>query len=212
MTYFEARRIERLFMRYRQLTVDYWKAVEPIERGRHGWMAGPGAPRHNETDASRPLRQTITMLEPEVEHWAQRLGVGVSGVSYPAPAVGGPALPFNFLSCVTDQWIGYTYVSQDNVLDAIDKCIGAAQFVKRRIAARLLKPWCWLVDVPALLVGWPFEVLRKAGVPEKFVEGTGAQVVKAILTALLWLAAFAYAIYRTDLPAAIQKTLEKTFG
>jgi hypothetical protein len=116
-------------------------------------------------------------------------------------------IPVNLLACVTDRRAGYRNVSQEEVTDAIDQCIGAAVFVKRRLLARLLKPWCWLVDVPAVIVGWPFYVMRKAGVPDKIVESTGAQIIKAILTGLLWLVGFAYAVYRTGLAAAMQAAL-----
>ncbi|MPZ18105.1 MAG: hypothetical protein GEV06_09360 [Luteitalea sp.] len=206
MTYFDARRAEELFRLYRQLALDYWAAVEPIERG-PGSMEGPEAPTHSETETSRPLRQEIMMLLPQVEYWADCLGVSVRGESHPPSEVRGPIIPFNFLACVTDQWVGYKCVSRDDVVDAVDRCIGAADFAKRAILARLLKPWCWLVDVPALLVGWPFHVMRKAGVPDAFVESTGAQIAKVILTALLWLAGFVYAVYQTGLAAAIQATL-----
>ena len=61
--------------------------------------------------------------------------------------------------------------------------------------------------MPALIVYWPFAVMRKAGVPDKIIESTGIQVMKAILTAALWLLIFAYAVYRTGLAAALQATL-----
>lgn len=147
-------------------------------------------------------------MQPEVVYWVNRLGVDVKDQSFPAPAVGGPVIPFNLLG-VVDQDIGHTLVATNNVLDAIDRCIGAAEFVKGQLLARLVKPWCWLVDVPALIVGWPFVIMRKAGVPAKFVEGTSVQVIKVILTGLIWLSGFAYAVYRTGLGTAIQAVLAK---
>jgi hypothetical protein len=207
MTYWEARKMEAVFRRYRQLAIDYWAAVTPINYGSSGWMAGPGAPTHQDTEKSLELRTHLTTLEPEVMLYAQHLGVGVGGQSFPAPAVGGPVIPFNLLSCVTDQWVGHKHVPVATVLDAIDRCIGAAQFAKRTLGARLVKPWCWLVDVPALIVGWPFEVMRKAGVPDSIVESTGAQVLKAIFTGLLWLAGIAYTAYKTGLAAAFESII-----
>ena len=107
MTYFEARKVEALFRRYRQLAVDYWSAINPIDYGGQGWMAGPGAPTHEETDASRELRREIASLLPEVQLHAKHLGVAVEGLNYPPAAVGGSVIPFNFLGCVTNQWVGY---------------------------------------------------------------------------------------------------------
>ena len=209
MTYLEARRVEALFKEYRKLALDYWAARIPAPESPHAWMAGPGGLEPTETDASREFRRKLMLSQPEALYWADRLGVGVAGQSFPAPAVGGPVIPFNLLACVIDQNIGHTTVPTEEVLDAIDKCIGAAAFEKRRLLARLVKPWCWLVDVPALIVGWPFHVMRKAGVPAKFVESTTAQIIKAVLTGLLWLTGFAYAVYRTGLGAAIRAALTK---
>jgi hypothetical protein len=209
VTYFEARRIKRLFERYRELAVAYWDAVEPIP---HGVLNGPGAPTFKDTDASLPLRRELVLLEPEVIHSARLIGAETRGQSLPPPAWGGVVMPFDFLSQVLSLWVGYKYIAPQDVLDAIDKCIGAAGFVERRILARVVRPWCWLVDVPALFVGWPFAILRRAGVPEKWVEGTGAQVVKAILTGLLWIAGLAWTIHRFGFAPGIQKALDKAFG
>ena len=207
MTYLEARRVEALFKEYRKLTLDYWAALIPAPQNSQAWMAGPGGLPPTETVTSREFRRRLTLIQPEVVYWANRLGVAVTGQSFPAPVVGGPIIPFNLLECATDQNIGHAKVPPAKVLDAIDKCIGAAGFAKRHLLGRLVKPWCWLVDVPALIIGWPFLVMRKAGVPDKFIEGTGAQVIKAVLTGMLWLAGFAYAVYRTGLAAAIHAAL-----
>jgi hypothetical protein len=134
----------------------------------------------------------------------------MTGQSYPAPAVGGPVLPFNMLAAVTDQWVGHTYIPRQEVADAIDRCIGAARLKRKTIGWRLVKPWCWLIDLPALVVGWPFAVMRKAGGPSAIVDGPGAQVLKAIITALLWLVAVAFAVYRgADLASAVRGLLRK---
>ena len=105
---------------------------------------------------------------PVVEHWARRLNG-------------------------TDFWTGYSYLQRNEIEDTLDRCVGAAEFAKKRALARLLKPWCWLVDVPALIVAWSFLVMKKAGVPQKFIEGTGAQIAKVIMTAVLWLIGIAWA-------------------
>ena len=128
MTYLEARRVEMLFREYRKLTLDYWDALIAAPESPHAWMAGPGGLQPTETDSSREIRRKLKLIQPEVVHWANRLGVSVTGQSFPAPAVGGPVIPFNFLECVTDQNIGHTTVPTARVLDAIDKCIGAAGF------------------------------------------------------------------------------------
>lgn len=207
MNFFEAVRIERKFREYRDLAIAYWAAVEPIEYGAHGWMAGPDAPTHRENEESRKLRRELVMREPEVILFASKLGVGVTGQSFPAPAVGGPVLPFNLLAHVIDQNVGHRHVDRQMVLDAIDRCIGAAGVIKRRIGFRLLKPWCWLVDIPALIVAWPFRIMHRAGVPDSIVESGIAQVTKTVLASLLSIGTFAYAVYKVGLLAALASLL-----
>ena len=152
-------------------------------------MVGPDRPTHEETDASRGIRQALSMLEPEVKYWAQHLGVNVGAQSFPAQAVGGPVIPINFLACVINQSVGHRHIDRDVVLDAIDRCIGAASFAKREFLKRLLNPFCWLVDLPVLIVGWPFHIMRRAGVPDTVVDGSGAKVVKAVMAGAVALAA-----------------------
>jgi hypothetical protein len=200
MTYFEAKELEALFRRYRAQALEYWQAVEPAQLH---WMNGPGQKLENDTEQSLPLRSEIMRLLPEVEDGAQRLGVGYMGQSYPAPMIGGPVIPVNFFSCVVDRRAGHTVIERERILDIIDRCIGAAEVVKKRAFWRVAKPWNWLIDIPALIVGWPFAVMRKVGVPDQIVESTGAQVLKTILTWLIWLGGLVYAAIKTGVAAAL---------
>lgn len=205
MTYFEARRAEALFGRFRQLTIDYWAAVKPIDSS---WTDDPSAPRHEETDISRPLRQAISTLEPEATHLARRLGAGIEGHSAPGPAIGGVVVPFNLLDCVFNQWVGHSAVRKEEILDGIDRCIGAASTTKRTKGLRLINLLYWFVDIPALIVGLPFAVMRRAGVPNSIVESTSAQVIKAVLTILV-MAALIYVGYEVSLSDALSSLKSK---
>jgi hypothetical protein len=209
MTYFEARRMHQAFLRYRDLALRYWSARSPVPRNENSWMLGQHAPVYRETESSASLRSEIAQLQPEILDYARRLGVAVTATSFPAPAVGGPVIPFNLLGSVTDEVVGHHAIDPQMVLDAIDRCVGAASYARQRLGARLLKPWCWLVDVPALFVGWPFEVMRKAGVPEKFVDGNLVQGIKGAAIALVWLAAFAWVARSAGLHAALQAAVDK---
>jgi hypothetical protein len=60
VTYLEARRVETLFKTYRQLALDYWAAVEPINYGPNAWMAGPGAATHKDTEKSASEQRHFT--------------------------------------------------------------------------------------------------------------------------------------------------------
>jgi hypothetical protein len=209
MTYLEARRIEHLFIRFRDTAMAYWSAFDLVEE-QYGRLPNPriDAPSDN-IDRWMQLRQDINTMLPEVKHWADHIGGGVHGVSYPPPIVGGPAVRINYLDCVVEPRAGHHTVDRMKVINVIDRCIGAASFTKRRILARLVRPWCWLVDVPALIVSWPFAVMQKAGVPTKIVEGSWAQAVKVIGIGALWIGVLVYIARLQGFDAAMTALLQK---
>src|SRR5438128_815596 len=131
------------------------------------------------------LREQINLLYPEVNDLAMNLGVSVVFQSYPAPAIGGPVLPVNVLLSVVDQEMGHKPIETQMILDMIDRCIGTAKVVKRRSLKRLLIPWYWLIDVPTIIVRFPFLILRNAGLPATVEENIVSQVIKAILVIVI---------------------------
>jgi len=181
MNYFEARRAERLFREYRTLALEYWNARPPDERDFFDTLSEK-APESLE---SVRLREQINLLYPEVNDLAMNLGVSVVFQSYPAPAIGGPVLPVNVLLSVVDQEMGHKPIETQMILDMIDRCIGTAKVVKRRSLKRLLIPWYWLIDVPTIIVRFPFLILRNAGLPATVEENIVSQVIKAILVIVI---------------------------
>ena len=181
MNYFEARRAERLFREYRKLALEYWNARPPDERDFFDTLSEK-APESLE---SVRLREQINLLYPEVNDLAMNLGVSVVFQSYPAPAIGGPVLPVNVLLTVVDQEMGHKPIETQMILDMIDRCIGTAKVVKRRSLKRLLIPWYWLIDVPTIIVRFPFLILRNAGLPATVEENIVSQVIKAILVIVI---------------------------
>ena len=181
MNYFEARRAERLFREYRTLALEYWNARPPDERDFFDTLSEK-APESLE---SVRLREQINLLYPEVNDLAMNLGVSVVFQSYPAPAIGGPVLPVNVLLSVVDQEMGHKPIETQMILDMIDRCIGTAKVVKRRSLKRLLIPWYWLIDVPTIIVRFPFLILRNAGLPATVEESIVSQVIKAILVIVI---------------------------
>ena len=181
MNYFEARRAERLFREYRKLALEYWNARPPDERDFFDTLSEK-APESLE---SVRLREQINLLYPEVNDLAMNLGVSVVFQSYPAPAIGGPVLPVNVLLSVVDQEMGHKPIEKQMILDMIDRCIGTAEVVKRRSLKRLLIPWYWLIDVPAIIVRFPFLILRNAGLPATVEENIVSQVIKALLVIVI---------------------------
>ena len=181
MNYFEARRAERLFREYRTLALEYWNARPPDERDFFDTLSEK-APDSIE---SVRLREQINLLYPEVNDIAMRLGVSVVFKTYPAPAIGGPVIPVNVLLSVVDQEMGHKPIEKQMILDMIDRCIGTAKVVKRRSLKRLLIPWYWLIDVPTIIVRFPFLILRNAGLPATVEESIVSQVIKAILVIVI---------------------------
>src|SRR2546425_2496443 len=177
MNYFEARRAERLFREYRTLALEYWNARPPDERDFFDTLSEK-AP---ESIESVRLREQINLLYPEVNDIAMRLGVSVVFKTYPAPAIGGPVIPVNVLLSVVDQEMGHKPIEKQMILDMIDRCIGTAEVVKRRSLKRLLTPWYWLIDVPAIIVRFPFLILRNAGLQATVEERIVFQVFKPFL-------------------------------
>lgn len=61
---------------------------------------------------------------------------------------------------------------------------------QRRAFMRSVVPIYWLVDIPALVIRWPFLVLRAAGLPSAWEDTLAGQVFKVLeLLALIGIAA-----------------------
>jgi len=186
MNYFQAKRAERLLCVYKELALRYWQ-IQP-EDMRDPWEIRGSVPR-DESEESFKLRQQINLMFPEVNNLAKQAGAGVTYNSYPAPAVGGPILRVNMLASVVDQQMGHSAVSRREVLDVIDRSIGAAGAIRRREFRRMLNPLMWPIEVAAFIVRIPFLILRKAGLPASVEENIVSQVIKTVMTLVLLLLA-----------------------
>ena len=183
--YFTARRWLKALEAFKAMAESYWRSVEMIPGGGNSWMRGPDAPLWLETDDSLRLRQQIHQAEAEVIAISKDLLVDVMGFSEPAPMIGGTVIPFNFLGRICNTFVGHSHVSIDQVRDAIDRTIGAAKAAEDAAWRRLVNPAYWLIDGPALIVSWPFLVLKAAGVPARVIESTAASVIQGILKVLI---------------------------
>ena len=186
MNYFQAKRAERLLYVYKELALRYWQ-VQP-EDMRDPWERREGVPQ-GESEESFKIRQQINLMFPEVNELARQAGAGVTYKSYPAPAVGGPILPVNMLASVVDQQMGHAPVSRREILDVIDRSIGAAGAIQKREFRRMLNPLMWPIEIAAFIVRIPFLILRKAGLPASVEENIVSQVIKTVMTLVLLLLA-----------------------
>ena len=71
--------------------------------------------------------------------------------------------------------------------------------MRKREGARLLKPWCWIIDVPVFLVGLPFLIMRRAGVPSTAIDSAGVSIVRGLLSTALSLGLAAWVFIKTGL-------------
>ena len=76
---------------------------------------------------------------------------------------------------------------------------------------RLLSPWWWIVDVPALIVRFPFLVLRAAGLPPKVEENIISEAIKGVLSVVLSVALAAMMAY-LGLEGLAPDLAERLFG
>ena len=140
------------------MALEYWSEKPNDSRGRIERHRGISAPQ---TEESRRLREEINHTYPGLQQYAEELGVAVSVTSYPAPAVGGPVIRSNLLGLVLDQYAGHSRVPREQVIDAINRCIGAAKAQRERLLWRqALNPFWYIVEMFAFLLRVPFLILR----------------------------------------------------
>lgn len=180
-TYFQAAEAVKVFTEYRRLTLAYWDTQPPDNRG---WM-GRDLPVP-ENEESLRIRQQIIQLYPLASTSANRMGVPVTGQSFPAPIVGGPVIPVNLLYGAFDRNQGHSQLPQQDVLDGIDRCLAQATTVKKHLFwHQLVNPVWWITEVIAYVLRIPFVILRRAGVPASVEESIWGNIVKAVFLLIL---------------------------
>lgn len=188
MTYFEARRAERVLKEYRDLAFRYWKAKPKREPTGHEWMADRQP--DPESQDSIPLREQLNKSYPKVSVFAQHLGVPTQITSYPAPAIGGPIVHADLLNCVIDQHVGQSSVPKAEVVDAIDKCIGMAQNLQEHLFwKQAVNPLYYLIMAAGFVLRIPFLILEQAGLPHEVEKSVWGHIFKVLeFLALAWVA------------------------
>lgn len=180
--YFIAAKAEKVFSEYKRLALEYWKAKPAVPAD---WWMTEGAP-HPESKESNALRSKLLQLYPIANTFAKRLGIVVSGESYPAPAVGGPVVPINFLYAVIEPDQGHNYISEQAALDRIEVAISMAKALKEEwLWRQALNPVWYLIEVVAYVLRIPFLILRRAGIPERVEESVWGHAIKVIFFIIL---------------------------
>jgi hypothetical protein len=121
-------------------------------------------------------------MTPTVVRCAAALGLKTAVILRQAPALGGAELPADlFALAISPQFLAEYNAPTAWVIDLVDRCIGAAMDARRAAMVRLFSPWCWVVDVPSLILRLPFLILRGAGLPPSVEESLIGQVAKVAL-------------------------------
>lgn len=155
MNYFEARKHDAFLRRFR----------EDVELF---WARDPKAP------GERALREVFR----EASDRVRELGYQPSWVRTATLARNPRDLSGNYIGDLlsNEQW------RRARALGFLDECVGAAKFARRRARNRLLSPWCWPVDLVALVVSFPVRVLRAAGMPKSHESEWWVRLIQAAFT------------------------------
>jgi hypothetical protein len=194
--YLLAGRAQAVFAEYRRLACAYWSATPADDRTgiARSWPLGQSRP---ETVLSDQLRGQLNALLPEVSAYARRVGAPTTalGTGVRSGAVG------NYLLGVFQPDQGMIHISQQEVVDNLDRCDGAARFMRREAGRQLWYPWTWLVTIVAFVLRLPFAILKGAGLPASIEESAWAGVIKVILLVVLTLLAGYLGIKHLDASA-----------
>jgi hypothetical protein len=144
MHYFEARQVLKRLREFRRLALLSWTLTGGLEVGGRlmyeiARVAADDLPAIEPASIPDQLRKwdrSIQEMIPTVKVHAAQLDVSLDQNGY------------NVLKDLLVE-------QPQAALDAIDRCIGAADEARHRALLRLVIPTYWLVDIPALAVRWP---------------------------------------------------------
>lgn len=181
MNYFRARAAVKALDQLTELVYRYWDVLPHDKRD----YLRRDLPRP-ESEESWQLWQRIQWALPKIVVFVNELGVDTTFMS------GSHSLGFRHLdglAAITEDE-SRTHISPLHIADLLTRCRAAAQQEQRRAFLRLVIPVYWLVDIPALLIRWPFLVLRAAGLPREWENTMAGRLIKVLeLLALVGIAA-----------------------
>ncbi len=188
VNYFRARRALELFREYRREALLFWVLFTVPDQDTVADEVASLADKVNAMSAAelaaarlstpRRLNEQI----PALQAYARELKVSTEvGVRIPAVA-GGGQVTIDGLANLTDRdMANWLLPPPARALSIVDMCIGAAELAERDGLKRLLIPIFWLVDVPALMLRWPWLILEKAGLPADIERNSWTYVLKVAL-------------------------------
>jgi len=168
MNYLQARWAEGRLRQFKALVHEYWGAQK----------AGP--------QEASALRERMAVAASEARIAAALLEIDSTFTSFPAPMFAGsaPVLPISAFDLAMDRGLGHGVISRELLLNFLDDAITRARWRKKLLLIRLVSPWYWVIDAPALVLRVPFLVLRGAGLPASVEESVWAHIIKVAMLLL----------------------------
>ncbi len=155
------------------------------------WKKAVSAVAHRADPAGyQEVRRRVAVGMTRAVRLASELGVPTLFTSYPAPAVGGPVIPFQLFEAILSDPSHGQGVDAQLVIDALNRTVGAGEDKVQEQFRHLVNP-AWLLWAALIFIlRIPFIVLGAAGFNiEKFESELWAKLFKlAYAAALLYLA------------------------
>lgn len=216
MNYFRARKALERFREYRRDALLYWLLfTAPCQDAMGQEIAAltdeVNAMSAEELAATRlRIPRRLNELAPALQRYAYELGMSPKFIfRIPLDGGGGEEVEIDVFANLTDRdlWNPLTPPPARS-LDIIDMCVGAADLARSEGLKRLVIPIYWLVDVPALLIRWPWLILEAAGLPPDIERNTWSYVLKAVWF-LVQIAALLLLVAQKVRPDLIRAVLPK---
>ncbi|MFH1550857.1 MAG: hypothetical protein ABIH04_09905 [Planctomycetota bacterium] len=147
------------------------------------------------------LREKLACMVTEVEKAS--LYVGVS----PEIGLGAPIVGYRTLNVFREVYSDRDLLPMRDIVDYINSAIGAARSLKSKYFWRRINPFCWLVDIPALVIRWPFLILRAVGISQKVEDTLAARIIKGLQVIIIYLFLLVIGL-RLTLPEYFSKILQ----
>jgi hypothetical protein len=146
----------------------------------------PAVANQNDVQGYQAVRARLATEMSRAVRIGRQLGVPADAVSYPAPAVGGPVIPFNLFEATLSDPSHGDGVDRQTVIDTLNRAVGAAHDKMNAERKHLYNPAWWLWSAVSFVLRIPFIIISATGLRiDKFEAGVGGIVVKVAEAVLI---------------------------
>jgi len=191
MGYWQARSDLEFMVQFRSDVVELYKheseALEQIKQsgasmtGRDLRRAIPVTASQNDQQGYQAVRAKLATEMTRAVRIAHQRRVPVEAVSYPAPSIGGAAIPYNLFEATLNDPSHGDGVDRQKVIDALNKTVRACEDRVRVEWKRFSNPLWWLWSAVSYVLRIPFVIAGAAGIQvDKFEASVGGILVKVV--------------------------------